>query len=375
MAKKRKDGRVKRSFTINGKRYYAYGRTVSEAKEKEAVKRQQVLEKVYQKGKELTVDKFHERWDEARVGVVGGATIRKQRFEYSVASRTPVDETGRCFGSLKVYEVERQNIKDIQRAIREVKCKNGKPRYSTNTVNGIIALLNHIFNDAVTERIISFNPVKGVKPLKRTEKKARDTIHRALTVAETKAFFEAAEGSWYLPLYKFMLNSGCRVGEAAALRSSYISEDDIYIKHTITKDEYGSYYIGEETKTSSGKRHIPYVEAMKDAVRDQIKANKEAFGNIIDINGCVFKSLSGGLIDETVVNRDIARICKRSGVERFTSHAFRDTFSTRAIESGMNPKVLQEILGHADIGITMNLYVHVMETTKENEMKMVKVGV
>jgi len=41
----------------------------------------------------------------------------------------------------------------------------------------------------------------------------------------------------------------------------------------------------------------------------------------------------------------------------------------------MNPKTLQEILGHSDIGITMNLYCHVMDETKVNEMKLVKIGI
>ena len=45
------------------------------------------------------------------------------------------------------------------------------------------------------------------------------------------------------------------------------------------------------------------------------------------------------------------------------------TFATRAIEAGMKPKTLQEILGHANIGITMNLYVHITEEEKEKEIK------
>ncbi len=50
---------------------------------------------------------------------------------------------------------------------------------------------------------------------------------------------------------------------------------------------------------------------------------------------------------------------------------FRDTFATRAVEANMKPKTLQEILGHADIGVTMNLYAHVMEETKVQEMNAV----
>lgn len=92
-------------------------------------------------------------------------------------------------------------------------------------------------------------------------------------------------------------------------------------------------------------------------------------------DGLIFTSPESTLLNTTCVNREIGRICKTGKIERFTAHAFRDTFATRAIESGMNPKTLQEILGHADIGITMNLYCHVMDDTKVKEMNMVNIVV
>ena len=50
-------------------------------------------------------------------------------------------------------------------------------------------------------------------------------------------------------------------------------------------------------------------------------------------------------------------------------HTLRHTFATRCIEAGMKPKTLQTILGHSNIGITMNLYVHVTDVEKEKEMR------
>lgn len=50
-------------------------------------------------------------------------------------------------------------------------------------------------------------------------------------------------------------------------------------------------------------------------------------------------------------------------------HTLRHTFATRAIEAGIKSKTLQEILGHANIGVTMNLYVHITEDEKEKEIK------
>ena len=60
------------------------------------------------------------------------------------------------------------------------------------------------------------------------------------------------------------------------------------------------------------------------------------------------------------------------GIEdRFTPHSLRHTFATRCIEAGMKPKTLQHILGHSNIGITMNLYVHITEDEKHREIDLV----
>jgi len=57
--------------------------------------------------------------------------------------------------------------------------------------------------------------------------------------------------------------------------------------------------------------------------------------------------------------------------ERFTPHCFRHTFATRAIENGMKPQTLKTILGHSTLSMTMDLYSHVLPTTKAEEMEMI----
>ena len=362
MGKKRTDGRQEETFRYNGKKYHVYGRTIQEAREKARLMYQELEKNRYKKGVELTLNEYYERWVASRYGTVKGATIRKQSFEFADAARTPIDAAGTLLGDVKLVDIERQNIKDVQAALAK--------QFGTTTVNGIIALLNHIFNDAMIERIIQWNPVKGVRRLQRKEQLARDTKHRALTIEETKTFFEAAAQSWYFNLYRFLIGSGCRCGEAGALKQSDISPVVIRIERTITKSDNGVYHIGDTTKTERGRRTIPYTEGIKAAVEAQKAINAAVFGGkVIRLDDCIFRSPVGTLLNVTCVNRDIERICKRAGIEKFTAHAFRDTFATRAIESGMNPKTLQEILGHANIGVTMNLYAHVMEDTKQREMQ------
>ena len=372
MAKKRKDGYVPVTFTVNGKRYFVYGKTRQEAKEKERIKRQEIAEGLYQKGKGLTVDKYFDQWIRNREGTVTDKTIVSLRYSYKVISNVVIDKAGSTFGSLKLIEIERQNIIDLQNAMKQKTKENGEPAYNSYTINKYISIVSQLLNDALSERIISWNPAKSVKDLKRTEPKARDTIHRALTIEETQTFFSAASGSWYFPLYSFLINSGCRIGEAGALRLSDIYNGKIHIVRTLTTDALGSLCVGKDTKTRSGTREIPYTRPIREAIDMQIKISTIMFGNVISVDECIFRSKRGGLLNTSSVDRDIKMRCKNAGVQKFSVHAFRDTFATRAIESGMNPKTLQEILGHSNISMTMNLYAHVMDTTKIEEMQQVK---
>lgn len=66
--------------------------------------------------------------------------------------------------------------------------------------------------------------------------------------------------------------------------------------------------------------------------------------------------------------QDFVKICDKAGIDRFSTHILRHTIATRCIEAGMLPKTLQKIMGHSNIGITMNLYVHTTEEQKHKEI-------
>lgn len=367
--KGRPDGLKRVSFTINGKRYYCYGHTLKEARDRVPERKKEIEEKRFKPSKDLTVSQYHERWAEAREGTVKGATIRKQKFQFKAAANCVIDDAGTTFGQIPLANVETQHIRILQKRLQS---KAGGKSRSTNTVNSIVAHVSHVFHDAVIERAISWNPCTGVKNLKRTEKPARDTIHRALTKEETTAFFKAAADSTYYNLYCFLINSGCRVGEAAALTISDVKKDHIQISKTVTKNVDGGYEIGDTPKTAHGKRTIPLTAPIRDAINRQKDINAALFGSkVIRLDSPIFTTGWGNILIAANVDRDIQRYCTAAGVEKFTAHALRATFATRAIESGMNPKTLQEILGHADIGVTMNTYAHALDSTKAEEMNKV----
>ena len=363
---KRSDGLYSYRFTVDGKRYAVYGATMKECKQKELEKREKIeAEKSAAEAAEMpTVEEYCESWINAKRGTVKETTIRLNRIFCRRITETVIDRAGTRFGALKVDKVDTQSVRSLQSALKKDLC--------TRSVNDIMAMLKAVFNSAINERIILWNPAGGVKPLRRTEEQARDTIHRALTKSETRAFLDAAVDSWYYQLYVFLLNTGARVGEAGALTPADMTRQGVRISKTITRKEDGSYQVGSEAKTKAGTRYIPLPEAARSALEEQREINGVLRGNkVVSLTEPIFTAPRGGLLKAGCINTDIAKICEAAGVERFSVHAFRDTFATRCVESGMPPKVLQEIMGHSDINMTLGLYAHAMDATKEEQMQAV----
>lgn len=84
----------------------------------------------------------------------------------------------------------------------------------------------------------------------------------------------------------------------------------------------------------------------------------------MEYSDLVFLSLNGRPIRNSTYHKDLEKVCVKLGIERFSIHTLRHTFATRCIEAGMKPKTLQRILGHANISMTMDLYVHSTEKRK-----------
>ena len=326
----RKDGRLRKSFSFNGKRYYVYGKDYEELFKAEQLKRDEL-----KKGIELRVNptfyEYFESWNDARQGQVSGATIRTQEKLINIVKEIRIMTFNKKFGDFKLKEITIEDLRALQKELKKDR--------QCETVNYYMALVKHIMSDATKQRLLDYNPCVLIKNYKRQEETARDTFHRALSIEEQKKFFSCSryKESAYANIMKFAINTGMRAGEIGALKSTDIYDGLIHVQRTITRNEYGIYIIGKDAKTKAGKRVIPLNDQIEAILEEQKACNKMLFGSETADNGLLFTATEGGILNVTAIDRDIKKICQSVNIEPITMHAFRATFATRALEAGMAP--------------------------------------
>ena len=362
--RKRKDGTLEKRFTIKGKRYSVYGKTNKEISEKEQEIREKIKQGIYTDNRNITLDGYFKEWIERKRNTVKpGSVYNYRRYYENIISPE--------FGKKKVQELERREFYIFQNTHAE--------KYHPNNVNYIFKILRMILNDAVTDDVILKNPALGIKALKNTETPATESIHRALTEKEQQDFMEAAKGTFYYEFFAFLLLTGMRYGEAAALTWNDIDyrENVIHIVKSRSRSEEGVAMIGTP-KTKASVRDIPMNDSIREILQMQRK-KKNLLDGILFLPGTgrIFSTEKDCIISNVAVNNAIRKVIDSMDepIERFTGHAFRDTFATRYIEQGGNPQTLKTILGHNSLAMTMDLYSHVLPNTKQKEMDLLQISI
>ena len=361
MAKKRNDGRKEAKYTYNGKRYSVYGSTKAERDQKWEVKKKELEETGFTASKDLTVGEYLDRWINTRQMSVRESTIRTYKKLIRRMTRQEL-YGGQTFGSIMLHDLETQNIRDLQAALAS--------KLKTRTVNDNMSLLKKALTAAYNERIIKWNPVSPVERLKpkAEEEPARDTIHRSLTPKEVETFMSLADGTWYYNLYRFLLYSGLRIGEASALYIGDVDAKDIHVRKIVERTDEG-FVIKPWSKTDAGVRDIPLLPEAQKAWKEQMDITCNLFDEgVPNISAPVFRLPKGGIIREDRVNTEIRKICASAGIVPFTTHAFRVTFISRCVDAGMPVTYLMEIVGHKDVQMTLGLYAHADKDKKRESV-------
>ena len=230
--------------------------------------------------------------------------------------------------------------------------------YSQSCINKMYQLLGAVFKKATHRKVIDENPLREIKCPKSNKK----TIPvRALTVDEQKKLLGVLknEDIRYSDIMLLSMFTGMRIGECCALmvRDINFTDNTISVSKTVARGKNGK-NVFNETKTSAGTRKLRFNEEVADFLKTVIGDKKD---------GMLFLSSTYNLVTTNQVNYHYSAVLKaydivESMIEgRVDLHSLRHTYATRCIESGMPAKVLQKILGHSDINVTLNTYCSVFE--------------
>lgn len=152
------------------------------------------------------------------------------------------------------------------------------------------------------------------------------------------------------------LYTGLRIGELCALKWKDIDFERSYIHVNGTQARMNSGVMVIPPKSKSSIRSIPVPDFLMEKLR-----NVPHDGEFVLSNG-------GSFVDVRTYRRRFKRLLEEANLPDIKFHALRHTFSTRALEIGMDFKTLSEILGHSTVAITLDLYVHSLDEYKKSQM-------
>lgn len=247
---------------------------------------------------------------------------------------------------------------------------NSMTHLSNSSINKIFQQFNQAFKIAINKGYLMKNPMIDVIKPKSTKE---DKIVRALTVEEQQAFTDYIltkdiSKCKYRNVFLLQMYMGLRVGEALALTTHDIDlkHKKINIHRTLTTDENNAVIMGNKTKTYAGNRIVPIPDFIYPYIIEQMQiANSQMYNE----EKLLFKPLNKRYARRGNVNDELKRIFERYfNIFDISTHSLRHTFGTRCIESGMAPVVVQRLMGHKDIGVTLNTYTSVFDKFKQQEI-------
>ncbi len=372
----RSDGRYSYRYTnvYTGKRCNIYAPTLPELREKEKKLLQDMNAALLTEGsvKRLSVNELFERYMETKM------LKEVTRVNYISTWNNLVKEQ---IGLMKVVQVKPSHVKLFY-------AKLSKDGYSHSTIKLIHNMLCPSFEMAVNDSLILKNPAKGGisdygEPPKEKEALTPDQQEKLLSFIHDSNIYNV-----YYPMLIIMIGTGLRASELIGLTWNEVDMDrrEICIAQQLVYKNYGDgcRFHASTPKTEAGVRTIPMSDDVFRAFLEQRKLNfLRGIPADVKVNGrsgFIFTTKTGRPLMPNGLNNALKNIVKAYNkseqkaavmegrreelMPHISAHSLRHTGCTRMAEQGLDMKVVQYVMGHANVGVTMEVYNHITEQAR-----------
>lgn len=366
----RKNGLYSVRFTTSdGRRVEKYFKTITEARNYQAdLERAPKTVPEAPAQETMTVTDFFERFVGKIISDRAPNTLRNYRERY-YRNIYPV------IGSKPLTAVKPEDCSEI--------LNNMDEEYAGSTIRQTYICMGTMFKAAVMNDLLPKHPMDGVQ-FKKPVRAVNDI--RYLTREEQERFLEVARKSHNYPQYALILETGLRTGELIGLTWDAINWE----KRTLTVNKTLEFRYKQAnwragpTKSTSSYRTIPLTSRAYDILRNLYETRHlrrespdldqtltyldRRSGRKMEMNmrDLVFVNFRTGMPGKnSSYDTHLYKLCDRAGIKRFSMHALRHTYATRAIEAGICFKTLQKFLGHSSCKMTLDRYVHVTDDSQD----------
>lgn len=349
------------------KRLPIYGKTQEECKDKLIETMQSIKTQTFVEPHKTTLEQWLDTWlTEYKKGNIRPTTYSSYEYIIRVHLKPKL-------GKALIRELKPDQV---QKFYNERKSSG----LSARTVRYIHVVLHEALEQAMRNNLVVRN-VSEATTLPKQEKKEM----RVLSQNEQDKFLNALDNDKLGIIFKLDLATGLRRGELLGLRwkdidfkeSSLRVNQALYrAKVNFDKDskEKKTEVIFQKPKTKKGERSIPLFSSIVSDLKahkvNETAKFKELEWDDLKIKqhlkeGLVFTNELGGFIEPRNLTRKFYNLVKAANIPQANFHSLRHSFATRLLEMNENPKVVQEMLGHSSITLTLDTYSHVMPELKK----------